>query len=79
MKIETEISKMNLNQFNFGEFSMLTRELGNLFGYPDCCIDFYIQCWKDHIINPAKWNEKEPNYVFIPTKTQKIKTKSTFF
>ena len=59
MKIETEISKMNLNQFNFDEFSMLTRKLGNLFCYPDCCIDFYIQCWKEHIINPAKWNEEK--------------------
>ena len=78
MKIEIKISKINLNQFNFWEFSMLTRELGNLFGYPDCCIDFYVQCWRDHIFNPPKWNEKEPNYVFYSYKNTKNKNKINF-
>ncbi len=65
MKIEKKISGMNLNQNNFEKISLLIKNLGELFGYPRCCINFFINCLKN----------KEPNYVFysyLNTKSNKI-------
>ena len=44
---------------NFLRYRRYVTELGRLFRYPNCCINFYTNCWKEHIINPAKWNEEK--------------------
>jgi len=78
MKLEVIISKMNLTSENFELFSKYVYKLGKLFGYPECCINFYISCWKKHILNPLHFLEKEPNYILYSYLNTKNKKKLNF-
>ncbi len=85
MKVEIKLSKMNLNYHNFLEFSLLNKELGKLLGYPDCCIESYINCWRQFLLKKEKTTtsikssaQKEPNYVSDSYKNTKNKNKINF-